>query len=50
VQLQALKLWAEQPDDEIDPVTYARLDQDDQEWAQELWEEQRIREVDTDVP
>jgi hypothetical protein len=50
VRPQALELWAEQPDDEIDPVTYALVDQDEQEWAQELWEEQFIQEVEADAP
>jgi len=50
VQIQALNLWAEQPNDEINPVTYALVDQDDHEWAQVLWEEQFIQEVETDAP
>jgi hypothetical protein len=51
-RLQALELWAEQLDDGIDPVTltYALVDQDDHEWAQELWEEQFIQEVEADAP
>ena len=50
VRPQTLELWAEQPDDEIDPLTYALVDQDDHEWAQELWEEQFIQEVEADAP
>jgi hypothetical protein len=43
--------WAEQLDDGIDPVTltYALVGQDDHEWAQELWEEQFIQEVEADA-
>jgi hypothetical protein len=47
VRLQALELWAQQPSDEIDPVTYALVDEDEQvrTRAQELYEQQLTREA-----
>jgi hypothetical protein len=46
VRLQALELWAEQPDHDIDPLTFALVDEDDQvrARAEELWEQQLTRE------
>jgi hypothetical protein len=46
VRLQALELWAEQPDDDIDSLTYALVDEDEQvrARAEELWEQQLTRE------
>jgi hypothetical protein len=49
VRLQALEHLAEQPNDESDPVTYVPVGQDEQEWAQELRQEQRLQEVETDA-
>ena len=46
VRLQALELWAEQPGDGIDPLTYALVDEDEQvrARAEELWEQQLTKE------
>ena len=46
VRLQALELWAEQPGDGIDPLTYALVDEDEQvrARAEELWEQQLTQE------
>jgi hypothetical protein len=47
VRLQALELWAQQPGDGIDPVTYALVDEDEhvRARAQELWEQQLTQEA-----
>jgi hypothetical protein len=47
VRLQALELWAQQPSNALDPVTYALVDGDEQvrSRAQELWEQQLMREA-----
>ena len=52
VRLQALELWAEQPDDAIDPVTYALVDEDEhvRARAQELWEQQLTQEAVSTQP
>lgn len=49
VRLQALETWAQQPSDQIDPVTYGLVDQDDsmRQRAQELYEQQLTREAMT---
>ena len=46
VRLQALALWAEQPGDGIDPLTYALVDEDEEvrARAEELWEQQLTQE------
>jgi len=46
VRLQALELWAQQPGDGIDPLTYALVDEDEQvrARAEELWEQQLTKE------
>lgn len=46
VRLQALEVWAQQPGDTINPVTYALVDGDEhvRARAQELWEQQLTRE------
>lgn len=45
VRLQALELWAQQPGDALDPVTYALVDGDEsvRARAQELYEQQLTR-------
>lgn len=47
VRRQALELWAEQPGDDIDPLTYALVDEDEQvrARAEELWEQQLTQEA-----
>jgi hypothetical protein len=47
VRLQALELWAKQPGDALDPVTYALVDGDEsvRARAQELYEQQLTREA-----
>ena len=52
VRLQALELWAEQPGDGIDPLTYALVDEDEQvrTRAEELWEQQLTQEVEAPAP
>jgi hypothetical protein len=52
VRLQALELWAQQPGDALDPVTYALVDGDEsvRARAQELWEQQLTRESAAPVP
>lgn len=46
VRRQALELWAEQPTQNLDPVTYALVDGDEsvRTRAQELYEQQLVRE------
>jgi hypothetical protein len=46
VRRQALELWAEQPGEDMDPLTYALVDEDEQvrARAEELWEQQLTRE------
>jgi len=52
VRLQALELWAEQPGDGIDPLTYALVDEDEQvrARAEELWEQQLTGEEEAASP
>lgn len=52
VRLQALELWAQQPGDAVDPVTYALVDEDEQvrTRAQELWEQQLTQEAGATQP
>lgn len=52
VRRQALELWAEQPNQYLDPVTYALVDEDDtiRTRAQELYEQQLAREASTAPP
>jgi hypothetical protein len=52
VRLQALELWAQQPGDALDPVTYALVDGDEQvrARAQELWWSSSSRETATSRP
>jgi hypothetical protein len=52
VRLQALEVWAQQPGDALDPVTYALVDGDEhvRARAQELWEQQLTREAATTQP
>ena len=47
VRLQALALWAQQPGEGLDPLTYALVDEDEdvRTRAQELWEQQLTREA-----
>lgn len=47
VRLQALETWAQRPGDQLDPVTYGLVDQDDsvRRRAQELYEQQLAREA-----
>jgi hypothetical protein len=47
VRRQALELWAEQPSQNLDPVTYALVDEDEsvRTRAQELYEQQLEREA-----
>jgi hypothetical protein len=47
-----LELWAEQPSQDLDPVTYALVDEDDsvRARAQELYEQQLVRETTTAHP
>jgi hypothetical protein len=47
VRLQALALWAQQPGDTIDPLTFALVDEDEdvRTRAEELWEQQLTREA-----
>jgi hypothetical protein len=49
VRRQALELWAEQPGDDMDPLTYALVDEDEQvrARAEELWEQQLTQETET---
>ena len=46
VRLQALALWAEQPGDGLNPLTYALVDEDEQvrARAEALWEQQITQE------
>ena len=41
-RLQALEVWAKQPNESLDPVTLALVDEEEsvRERAQELWEQQ----------
>ena len=52
VRLQALELWAEQPGDDIDPLAYALVDEDEEvrARAEELWEQQLTREEAETAP
>lgn len=52
VRLQALALWAEQPGEGIDPLTYALVDEDEQvrARAEELWEEQLTQGAEATEP
>jgi hypothetical protein len=52
VRLQALEVWAQQPGDTLDPVSYALVDGDEhvRARAQELWEQQLTRETATTQP
>jgi hypothetical protein len=52
VRLQALELWAQQPGDTIDPLTYALVDEDEdvRARAEELWEQQLAREEAETLP
>ena len=49
-RLQAMELGKEQLSDEIELVSYRLVDEDEQVFAQELWEEQFIQEAETDTP
>lgn len=49
-QLQAMEVREEQLSDEIELVAYRLVDEDEQVFAQELWEEQFIQEAETDTP
>jgi hypothetical protein len=52
VRLQALEVWAQQPKEAIDPVTYALVDEDEQvrTRAQELYDQQLMREATSARP
>jgi hypothetical protein len=52
VRLQALELWAEQPGEDMDPLTYALVDEDEQVQAraEELWEQQLTQEAEAPAP
>lgn len=52
VRLQALELWAEQPSQDLNPITYALVDEDEsvRTRAQELFEQQLARETTTTQP
>ena len=52
VRLQALELWAEQPGEDMDPLTYALVDEDEEvrARAEELWEQQLTREEAETAP
>jgi DNA polymerase III gamma/tau subunit len=52
VRLQALETWAQRPGDQLDPVTYGLVDQDDsvRQRAQELYEQQLVREATAAAP
>jgi hypothetical protein len=47
VRLQALEVWAQQPGDSIDPLTFALVDEDEdvRARAEALWEQQLAREA-----
>ena len=47
VRRQALELWAEQPSQDLDPVTYGLVDEDEsvRMRAEELYEQQLAREA-----
>lgn len=49
-RLFALEVWARQPGDTLDPVTYGLVDEDDavRARAQELYEQHLQREVQQD--
>jgi hypothetical protein len=51
VRLQALELWAQQPGDTIDPLTYALVDEDEEvrARAEELEAQQRTREEEAET-
>lgn len=44
-RLQALEVWAQQPNESLDPVTLALVDEEEsvRERAQELWEQQLLQ-------
>jgi hypothetical protein len=46
IRLHALELWAQQPGEGIDPLTYALVDEDEEvrARAEELYEQQLARE------
>jgi hypothetical protein len=52
VRLQALEQWAQQPNETLDPVTYALVDEDDtvRARAQTLYEQQLVREATAAAP
>jgi hypothetical protein len=52
VRLQALEVWAQQPGDSIDPLTYALVDEDEdvRTRAQALWEQQLTQEEASTQP
>ena len=52
VRLQALEVWAQQPGDTIDPLTYALVDEDEdvRARAEELWEQQLTQEAAATQP
>jgi hypothetical protein len=47
-----LELWAEQPSEDLDPLTYALVDEDEsvRTRAQEVYEQQLAREAASVVP
>jgi hypothetical protein len=49
-RLQAMALVEEQLNDEIEPVTYRLVDEDERVLAQELREDQFVQEVEIDTP
>jgi hypothetical protein len=52
VRHQALELWAQQPSQDLDPLTYALVDEDEsvRTRAQEIYEQQLAREATTAQP
>lgn len=52
VRLQALEQWAQQPNEHLDPVTYALVDEDEtvRARAQTLYEQQLVREATAAAP
>jgi hypothetical protein len=52
MRLYALEIWAQQPKEAIDPVTYALVDEDDgvRACAQELYDQQLTNEATREQP